>query len=196
MKTLAFLRKVNLFAVVLALMANSSCTEHENKFQAEADFQFRLLTMDGVAANTFKEGENFVFSFLIINKSNNSYYLNPSSINTTDIFRVYKKNAISEDGSIIVDMGKPYEGMFCVYAGGISIAANDTLKLEIPWKPNSSWEPGSPYFSSNFCMVNSDNVLLSKGQYQTQFRSSFEFSRDGETYQVPEKIFNIDFVIN
>ena len=87
----------------------------------------------------------------------------------------------------------PYINIFCTYQNGYPIAPNETLRIEIPWRP-VPWEIGAPFYSTLFCGVN-ENASLSAGQYRTGFASKFYFTFKGKQYITPSQEFEIDFDI-
>ncbi len=172
-----------------------SCNEDEESLIPQVDFNFQLLDMNGNPSTVFNEGENFIFSFLIINRSDRQIQFDQSEMQTQDFFRVIRLVDSQEEVST-VDMGRPYNGVFCLYMASHTISAKDTLSLRIPWKPDENWDTGTgKYFSPFFCDVNSDNQLLGKGNYQTKFSSRFEFSVNGNAFSLPSQDFNIGFTI-
>ena len=161
------------------------CDEIEQEMPVS--FDFRLLNEKGVPVHTFREGENFVFSFLIINDFSRTVIF--QSMETEEFFKVYRLNNIEESAEL--SLGKPYKNIFCTYQNGYPIVPNDTLRIEIPWIPEP-WEPGMPFYSSIFCGV-MDNDPLPKGVYKTGFSSVFDFSIDGVEHTTPLNKFEILF---
>ena len=92
----------------------------------------------------------------------------------SEFFKVYTLKSSSTETKNETERGKPYSVMFCDKVSGIPIPPNDTLKLEIPWMPESPWQQGVPYYSSNFCLIE-NNSPLNVGKYKTEFSSAFEF---------------------
>ncbi len=171
--------------ILLIILGSFSCSDEAEPLAVT--FEFKLLGQDGVQSTSFSQGENFVFSFSITNNSKNTIMF--QSMETDDFFKVYKLD--SNEGSPIIEIGKPYVNIFCTYQNGYPIEAGESLKIEIPWTP-IPWEIGSPYFSTIFCGTN-DNPPLTTGSYRTGFKTQFYFTRDGSQYITPEKSFEIDF---
>jgi hypothetical protein len=176
------------FLNALILLSTTSCKEDLQE-TIPVDFEFRLLSEQGINATTFDYGQNFVFSFHIINKSSKSIVF--QSMETDDFLKVLRMN--NTEGDPIIEIGKPYENIFCTYQNGYPISSKDTLKIEIPWTP-SPWEPGSPFYSAIFCGVIENSPLI-QGQYKTRFESDFIFSKDGIEYRTQRKEFEITFNI-
>lgn len=172
---------IGLYVVLLVITA-FSCEDNLQE-PVQVEFEFRLLNEQGQPSTTFKEGENFVFSFLIINKSSERMFLDQRSLLTREFLRVYKIN--NSEGVKLIDLGTPYRDK-CTMQAGFLIESNDTLKFEIPWIPDFDH-----YF---ICELNTDNTPLSKGRYKTGFTSIFDFSFDSQSLQ-SEQSFNINFQI-
>ena len=170
--------------------------DHDSSNEMPVSFEFRLLNENSEVATVFEEGENFVLSFLIINDTNEPLFLDQSSIVTEDFLKIYDTNNLNQETGKEFSMGKPYELIFCLYTNGIAIPPNDTLKLEIPWIPNNPWDVNAPYFNTAFCIVNSENIPLPKGDYFSGFSSPFVISVSGEPFSISEQVFNINFTIN
>lgn len=163
----------------------------ENKFETtQVEFVFRLLNEQGLQSTSFFEEENFILSFLIINKSSESFYLQQFRDDIEDFFRVYKFD--TSEGGELIDLGKPYQSMFCLKIGGIKIEAGDTLKFETPWTvPDNYW----PVDGLIFCGGN-NAAPLKKGKYQVNFSHSFEFFKGDESFETNQLNFNIEFEMN
>lgn len=158
------------------------------------DFEFRLLNEEGVPSTIFKEGENFIFSFLIINKSAQRFAYLQGIDDRENFFRVDAINTdLSEVGNEVINLGKPWKTMFCEYKGALPISARDTLALEIPWNAQGL-APGDSYYSSLFCLLE-DHPHLGIGNYKTGFSSTFSFVKDVNTYTTSELEFEIEFEI-
>lgn len=182
-----------LLVICPLLFIGAGC--EEESLDLPVNFEFQLFDEQRNPSTAFKEDENFLFSFNIINSSEEQIQFDQTEMQTKDFFRVFMITDSQEEGSTI-DMGKPYEGIFCLYLGSYTISAKDTLSLQIPWRPDENWDLGDvSYFSPFFCDVNSDNQLLDKGIYQTKFSSGFKFSVNGNELSLPTQDFKIDFTI-
>jgi hypothetical protein len=171
---------------LLTFLVTALSCENDSAQATFVDFDFKLLNSRQVSATSFSQEENFVFSFSIINRSNEDIYLNQSSVNTSEFLKVYliNKNEVNP----VVPVGKPYKSLFCTYQNGILISAYDTLKLEIPWMPSQDG------CCSHFCLVE-NNSSLSLGKYKTEFSSSFEFFTGDKSYKTDINNFKIDFEV-
>lgn len=171
-----------------------SCGGDDVDVSEQVAFKFQLLGEDGQPATVFQEEENFIMSFSIINNSDEDVYFVHSSMDTENFFRI-EKILDSQEENAVIDMGKPYDFIFCYLVNGYQIKSKDVLRLTIPWKPDETWQPGSDYYTSIFCTLNADNSLLSAGKYQTKFSSNFEFSISGTEFSLPVQYFQIDFTV-
>ena len=156
----------------------------------DIDLQFRLLNENGMPATTFEPGENFIFSFSIVN--NSKEYIALHSFNYEDFCRVIKHQSYNprQNKSEETDMGKPYVNMFCHYVNGYQITPGGSLDLEIQWMPVM----GSKYESSIFC-DRSNTSSLEPGLYSTGFQSSFLFDVGENEFNSERKNFDITFEI-
>lgn len=152
------------------------CSENESmkdaaslKWLSKIDYQLRTLNEAGQVTDTFKEGENPVLSFIIIN--HNDFNLSFNQGVPDDFMRVFRK----ERSGSLTDMGKPFKTIFCTYVLGVQVPANDTLKLEIPWASSPT-----DYPKDHFCMVDR-NEPLRVGDYQTGFTKDFQYLTDGRS---------------
>ncbi len=142
---------------LLSLFAFLSCKKdsaESSDFDPEMDFKLRLLNEKGEVATSFKVGEKFLLSFLIINKINSTrFFTSDRLVNNKDFFRV-----ITSDSS--ANFGKPYESIICT---GLrtTIEAKHTLELRLPWQSTTTVR------NSDFCLQNVNKAPLSKGIYKT-----------------------------
>jgi uncharacterized lipoprotein YehR (DUF1307 family) len=173
-------------ALVLTFLITALGCENDTLQSAPVAFQFKLLNSQNEPSVSFSQGENFIFSFIVINRSNEDIYLKQSSLNTIEFLKVYLTN--SNEANPVVAIGKPYKSLFCTYQNGILIPANDTLKLEIPWIPLNDG------CCSHFCLVE-DNSPLPHGKYRTGFSSSFEFFKGDKSFKTAVNSFKIDFEV-
>lgn len=181
---------------MLAICAVSCRNETLQKESQDIEFEFRLLTENGVPANTFKSGENFLFSFIIINNSDQPWSFLQKLDDRHSFFRVYQLSADTQEGGEVKDVGRPWETIFCQYRLGLLIPPHDTLKLEIPWIPEPpAWNADHPRYNSIFCQVSS-NTALPPGRYKTGFTSAFKLLNGEDiSYNTEKKTFEILFEV-
>jgi hypothetical protein len=174
--------------LMLALLTLTafSCDQKQVNPSAPVTFKFALLNSVGENVTTFRAGEAVIFSFKIINNSNEDLFLKQSSLDTEEFFKVYRIE--TAEGNRKISMGKPYKSIFCTYQLGVLVPANGTLHLELPWMPDDD------YHTKHFCSFEK-NTPLPKGTYKTGFSSSFEFMKGPNSYKTDALNFNIDFEI-
>ena len=149
------------------------------------DFEFKILNANKQVATTFKEDEEIWLSFKLINRSSETWVLNPRSLDKVDsFFRILRRGTPEED------MGRPFNSMFC-YDLEPSIRAKDTLKLEIPWKNDANVR------FSNFCGRDSTRKKLDIGTYSSRFSAVFLFRKgnSSEGIATDRLSFQYDFEI-
>ncbi len=177
-------RSVALISLFSTFFFLSCKKEPLTPLDTELDFKLRVLNNKRQEVDIFKEGENFWLSFLIINKSSKTWFLDPESIDKNDKFlRVF-----NEAGT---NMGKPYNGFFtCLLLPKLAIKSNDTTKIEIMWHntPNA-------FFVGYFCATDTTNKILSKGNYKTSFTNNFKFFRGDDKDYSKELYFEKQFQI-
>ena len=98
---------MNIF-ILIFLTFFTSCKEEVDIDSNSVKFEFRLLNSDGEQSNVFEEGENIVFSFLIINEGNKDLFFQQESFNTTEFLKVYENTSEGNVNAI----GKPYKSIF------------------------------------------------------------------------------------
>jgi hypothetical protein len=176
---------INLSFYIFCLSSFCSCNTSDNIEANSFRYEFRLLNENGKPSTQFEEGENIIFSFLIINETRKDIFLQQGSFDTSEFMKVYSK-AYSNEGEAVI--GKPYETIFCTYQNGVLVPASDTLKLEIPWVVNTS----NNY--PHFCKLQ-ENSYLQPGKYKTSFTSSFKFERGNSSFETEKMHFEIDFEV-
>ena len=141
------------------------------------EFEFILLDTLGNEKTEFNKGENFIFSFQVINNGSEDLYIE-NFLSNNDFFRVYKSNMF------LRDFGIPYQAY--VKISGFGIPANDTLKIEYPWKANIFWNEEYPILSNE-----NRNDDLPKGEFFTEFSQSFKVA----DIQIDTLHFKINFTV-
>ena len=144
-----------------------------------------LLDTNLQPTNTFKEGENFVFSLAIMNLSDSTLYLKHHNINREDLFKVFK---INDDGEEIC-IGKPFYRIFCNKISGQFIGSSAVWGGRISWLKDSTLDANiqCPRIET----YHNETLPLILGKYKTKFSSKFSFS-DFETDTLN---FNYEFEI-
>jgi len=146
-----------------------ACKDDDDKGPQPPDitYDFKLLKMDGTPATTFTEGENFIFSFRIINASSYDVIFKGME-NTYDVFRVFR---LGSDNSLD-DVGKPYQTTCDRIRAYDRIAASDTLFIELPWQSF----PGEYGSSATLPFCPRQTNPLPAGEYYTGFITRFAFA--------------------
>jgi hypothetical protein len=178
------MKKTMFFLMLWLISLASACHKDEvDPNKIPIDFEFRLLDSNKRVASSFKTGENFWLSFLMINRSSEEWSFSENSIDKIKgFFHLYTKDSL--------DLGKPYGTVFCLAPGGIPIPSNDTLKIEIQWRPIQ----GVKYYG-NFCDIKEDNPLPSLGQYKSGFSGVLKFKFKDSTYTTSALTFIKDIEI-
>jgi len=171
-----------LLTVIATALLFASCEKDKNELPVE--FKFRLLDTLGNEKTVFKQGENIIFSFQIINNSSEDLYFEHFSPNG-EFFRVYKPN--TTEG--LLSYGCPYEYLFCEYIGAFKIPKNDIFEVVIPWYENIKYTRG--YIGCPIETFHRDVNDLIQGNYYTEFSQSFKIG----DIQTEEKHFKINFTI-
>ena len=169
--------------IFLSCLALGSC----DKSQLNDDlivFDFQLLDESGKQSTKFSFEENFTFSFTIKNLTDENLALIGIS-NMDNFFEVFK----IEDSHELISFGKPYDHVWCYYISGYGIDSGETLRIEIPWKPDQD----TPY--NIFCNLKYGNTHLPVGNYQTSVSPTCRFQKGEEDSQTISSSFNISFQI-
>jgi len=144
-----------------------------------------LLDTNLQPSNTFKEGENFVFSLAIMNLSDSTLYLKHHNINREDLFKVFK---INDDGEEIY-IGKPFYYIFCDKVGGNFIKPDEVWELRISWLIDIALD--KLIQCGEIETYHNETSPLLHGKYKTKFISKFTFS----DYKIDSLSFNFEFEI-
>ena len=144
-----------------------------------------LLDTNLQPSNTFKEGENFVFSLAIMNLSDSTLYLKHHNINREDLFKVFK---INDDGEEIY-IGKPFYRIFCNKIGGQFIGSSAVWGVRISWLKDSTLDANiqCPRIET----YHNETLPLILGKYITKFSSKFSFN----DFKTDTLNFNYEFEI-
>lgn len=156
----------------------------DNPLDSDLEFHFQLLDRNRQVARTFKQGDNFRFSFVIINKTKKGWGLKQESFDENDdFFRVYKTFDDKKTA------GRPLLNPVTTFKIPF-IPVLDTLRLEMDWMPSK----GSYYGTLD--NYHFENKPLPIGTYKTGFTNVFEFYSEGvgsTTFKTNPLTFNVDF---
>ncbi len=169
--------KIPILCGLIVLTAFSCEKDKDNSIPVE--FKFRLLDTLGNEKKEFNQGENIIFSFLVVNKSSETIFLENFFPND-DFLRVYQR--YTNESSI--DYGIPHE--FYIKIGGFHIKENDTLEIKYPWLKIDNLD------ETYWVLVGGkENSELPSGNYYTNFSQSFKIN----DIQTEEKYFEIKFTV-
>jgi hypothetical protein len=181
------MKRLMFFIACFSLIAASSCHKKEENPTSSfpIEFQYNILDANNQVSTNLKAGEIFKIRFLMINKSDTAWSFNVRSLDGIDSFFQVNKLLPNQ-----VNLGRPFNSAFCTDIDP-SIHAHDTLKIEIPWIPDSTKR------YSFLCGPKNNQTNLVKGNYSTSFSTVFRFTK-GFTFEKTslEKYFKIDFLIN
>ena len=161
----------------------------ENEGRDLISFSFQTCNNLGYPTQTFRYGENIVFSLLITNNSDIdiSYGLQDADIIFgTDMFSVY-----TEEGSFI---GLPWTGMYCEYVSlkvPFLIPAKSTKQVFCKWKFDEGVNSSHPLCKAS----DSDNENLPVGKYISSFCIEYNTALGSLQKTMEKKFFNALFVI-
>lgn len=131
------------------------------------EFIFCLLNEQEKPSTTFNEGDNFSFVFSVTNHRNEDLYFDPNFAYSKDngFCRVYN--------SVAQNIGKPWEfiGYNKVGYAAYPFNSNTTYTFQQLWvdQRDSIWRWENGFYKSTHQMV------LSKGNYYTEFEYKFQF---------------------
>lgn len=179
------MKQFKFFVFLCGIIFFSGFSCEKNNQELPVEFKFRLLDTLGNEKTIFNQGENIIFSFVIGNRTSEDLYFFHTEMNTSDFFRVHKIN--SSQGNL--DLGKPYEHIFCEMIGALIIPANGILKIEIPWLWHENQNHG--YIGCPNDTYHSMPLPLMKGDYLSAFSSAFHIGN----IQTEEKHFEVKFSV-
>ena len=170
--------KILFLCGIIVFMA-FSCEKNEDD-SIPVEFKLRVLNEQGEESTTFNEGENIILSFLVINKSSETIFLEYFLPNE-NFFRVSQLNTLEG----ILDWGFPYIGILEIN-GGSEINTGDTLEIKYAWLETDNI-PNETYLISG----HKETSELPVGFYKTGFSSFFKIN----DIQIDEKHFEIKFTV-
>jgi len=171
--------KLTILLLATALLFIASCDKNKNELPVE--FKFRLLDTLGNEKTEFNQGENIIFSFLVINKNSEDLMLE-NFLPNNDFFRIYQPN--TSEGTL--NYGLPYDAICEI--SYFTIPANDILELKCPWvsSDNSSY-----YYNCLLTNKELHETFIPVGNFYTNFMQSFKI----KDVQTEEKQFKINFTV-
>ncbi len=184
------MKKLLFFAGLGYLLLLLGCKKAKIDNPLDTDLEFRLELLDkfGQVTTTFKQGDNFRFKFVMINKAmkQRSWCFRQESLNLNDdFFRVYKR---FDDKKTV---GRPVNSpMFLSKIACFPIY--DSMRLAIDWMPQQG------VYYSRMDNYHFENKPLPAGLYRTGFTNVLEFYSDGDlstVYKTSPLTFNVDFEV-
>jgi hypothetical protein len=166
------------FSIIISLMLAFGCGKvNTEPNQPPIEISCRILTTQGVETQSIRQGDNFVISFLATNKSNKDWYISHGSVMSSDFAILYSKLSEGSNGLSLV--GSPYASTICSFQAGVTIPANGSYRVDVPWVTDKSLTntPG--------CGINiKTNLPLPVGYYTTDMSDTIEIFRSNETYKI------------
>ncbi|WP_221392514.1 hypothetical protein [Dyadobacter sp. NIV53] len=179
--------KINrlLTATGVLLMA-FSCGNPNLDAEKPFSITYNILNRDGTKTNTVKQGENFIFSLIITNNSDEEWYVDHGSLLGSDLAMLYSKSSVGNDTLI----GRAYDSAICSFQAGVVIPANGHLEINIPWIADQLLTK----FPS--CGLNANvNRMLPAGWYAIKLDGKIIIFRSDITYEIPLRAYNSSFQV-
>lgn len=150
--------------IVFLISMTIGCTKSDPTPNYPIKISFQLLNEIGEPSIIFKEGENFRFSFIISNFSEDDVRFSPSFIDD-DFFIVYRMEELGNFSPV----SKPYQNIFCEFSlNQFVISPQSEYQFEIPWSPEEN------FCCPPFCKI-TNNLPLPVGIYRTSINRTIEF---------------------
>jgi hypothetical protein len=165
----------------LLIFSFLSCEKVESKTDFPVKFEYNILDENGLPTYEVRQGENFTFSFLMINESDSKLLFEPTIVDE-NWFNIYSKNSNLHE--------RPFDSICLGLINVLTIEVMDTFEISIPWKSESD----KNYWP--FC-PKTNNVDLTPGEYYSNFVEQFEFKTADkkQSYKSQDLSFKINFKI-
>jgi hypothetical protein len=151
------------------------------KTAGDLEATLQVTDMQGNARATFREGDNFMFSFIIKNRGKEDIYLHPwlFPVDIKDFFAVYKQ---AEQGEKVF-INKPFQlGINTYDLRAQRVAGGGEIEYRIPWltKKKQSYimpinRPEKQDVERYYWATDPEPATLTKGKYF----SGFEIEAEG-----------------
>jgi hypothetical protein len=159
---------------LLILISAFSCFDKESP-NHPVEVRFDLLNESGEPSSIFKEGEDIIFRYSIINNSSNPVTVNNFQEVLGNNFMLVLESYQGDDGAMRKKViGYPYDGIKIIDVFGLEIVAYDTLVMQASWKGkmvNTEFVHG---FDIGY---KSDRTSLSLGSYLVEFEHTITFAK-------------------
>jgi hypothetical protein len=181
------MKRLMFFLMLWTFLVSSSCKKEpplEFPYGVPMTFKLRLLDANGKETSEFKQGENFVLSFLITNHATNKWVINDETFfGNSNFFRVFK--VVSPTDSL--DKGQPYDTNVNCSGAELIIKPEETVEFKRDWLSDKIFGKG--------CIRGIKQPALEIGQYKTGFSTRFSFF-EGDSFRVSSRVrFDYDFKI-
>ncbi|WP_146151598.1 hypothetical protein [Dyadobacter jiangsuensis] len=180
------MRKLLLSTAGIILMAFSCDKSSVDAEKLPLSVMYSIVNLKGERTNTVKEGENFIFSLVVTNTTDEEWYIEHGSVIASNFTEIYKKSSAGSDSLI----GPAYVSAMCSFQSGVLIPAKGTYKVDIPWIADQSLTK-----VPSCGLSTKDNSFLPKGQYMTKMDGAIKVSRAGVGHEIPLNEYNLTFQI-
>ena len=183
MKTLRYLLLIVCGTLLMAL----SC-ENPNVDTEEPPFliSYNILNKEGTKTTIVDKGENFIFSLVITNTSDEDWYVDHGSVIGSNITELYKKTSTGADSL----HGSAYISAMCSFQSGVLIPAKGNYQTDIPWIADESITK-----VSSCGLSTKNNNYLPNGQYTTKMSGTIKIFRSEITHEIPLNKYNFAFQV-
>jgi hypothetical protein len=147
--------------LILMFLAIITCEKDDNDLPFS--FDYSTTDINGNRKSTFIEGENIIFSFKIINHTDEDFIFFPYYLDSSNIFKIYKRS----DDSDLDYIGSPAKAVICEF-GPSGIPANGLFDLSVPLYDAKT-------IGYSVCKA-FDSLFITTGNYESSFSYSFKLS--------------------
>lgn len=150
------------------------------KAQGDLEFTYQVTDMEGNPSSAFKEGDNFIFSFVVKNQGEGGGSIGPWTFPIDeDFFTIYKK---INEGSGKQRIGKSFRiGGNTKDGGHQSVPGKGEIEYRIPWLTQSDtsyimpeYRPETNVGNRYYRAINPLPKPLSAGEYSSGFVLEFK----------------------
>ncbi len=147
---------------------------------------YGIVNKEGVRTNRVNKGENFVFSLVITNTSDEDWYVDHGSVISSNFTELYKKSGSGSDSLL----GPAYLSALCSFQSGVFIPAKGTYEVNIPWVEDKSLTK-----VPSCGLSTKQNSYLSEGQYTTKIEGAIKVFRADITREISLNEYNLTFQV-
>ncbi|MBK1440157.1 hypothetical protein JHJ32_09185 [Parapedobacter sp. ISTM3] len=171
--------------LALVILAVAGCSKKEVIPEHPVEVQFQLLNATGEPTTSFREGEDIVFEYRMVNRSSEDivwYDQNEMDKPVYPVFNVYKD--ISGDLTLVGPTHAPY---IFDFKWGNTLLSTSPAVIRVTWLGNAE-ETKITWGSIKYL----DNSSLPKGKYVVKFEHAIQFAKFDQLYAH----FNVPFEIH